>query len=498
MSSLRSRIALTVALAAAGGLCVYVLIGSMSETGTANAAVSQRVREGLASFFGPQSALPVDAVPVREEGESLLVAVDLPSTFLQRTDDTGQSTNRWFSALVRPEGRTRLRIDHATLPAAAQLTPAAAAALDAATQGSARRQITAEPILNMRARHRSITGLYDGDPGRDSRFEFRAEGIELNARNFSRWSDRHIAVDRLTGLSRYRRTANGAADIGLELTIDSYASVAENPVLGPLQLAAHRIVTNAEIDGVRSAELVTILRALLNGASDPASRHAHLRALLPSSLGPIGSFKLDETLEGLDIRGQALTAFADHLHFATGADATAGKIQVYLEIALGGMRFPDLTEQYSAYVPRSVTIRSTLSNIDQDAAARLLGAAPTMDVNLTAAGMPPGRLTGFEGARLRFEYFDADFGFATVTASLDATVIGPDSIRGQADIAVTGLQELMTRVQAEPNATRLLGILAVLRGFGKAEHDQTVWHIVFGEGRKISVNGFDLNRLRGK
>ena len=467
MSSLLTRIALMVSLALAGVLCLFVLTGVMSEGRPQNDAVADQLGRGLAALLGTEGSFPRGLLTVHDDGEAYNVTIQSASNVVVRTDESGQTTERWLSAVVRPEGRTRLRFDRATFPASIRLTPEAAIQLAGVIGPGWPSRPADEPMIALRTQSRSLSGLYDNDPGRDSRFELRAEGIEFDTRHFAGWPDRHVEIGRATGLSRFRQTSTGVANIGAEVTLDGYTSVTENPVLGALRVSARQVLTAGEIGSVMPGRLTAAVTAIFARDSDPAARMAGLRLLVPGTGGVIGNIKLDETLEGLDIRGRAGAATIDRAHFSIGAGATAGKLQLFMELATGGLRFPDLPPQYNVFVPRTVTIRTAFSNLDAVAADRLLQDLSFPDTGPNLAAAKPINFTGLSGARLRFEYFDADLGFATVTASFDATVGESGGLKGQAEVAVTGLDELMKQVQGLPNSGRVMAALATLKGLGR-------------------------------
>ncbi len=495
MSSLLTRIALMVSFAVAGALALFVLTGVLSEGRQQNDAVADQLGRGLAALLGTGQPFPPGLLTVRDDGEAYNVIIQAAASGVIRTDETGQTTDRWLSAVVRPEGRTRLRFDRAAFPASIRLTPEAAIHLAGVIGPGWPSRPSDEPMIALRTQSRSLSGLYDNDPGRDSRFELRAEGIEFDTRHFAGWPDRHVAIGRASGLSRFRQTAAGVADVGAEVTLDGYTSVTENPVLGALRVSARQVVTAGEFGSVMPGRLTAALSAIFAHNSDAAARRAGLRSLVPGTGGVIGNIKMDETLEGLDIRGRAGAATIDRAHFSIGAGATAGRLQLFMELATGGLHFPDLPSQYTVFVPRSVTIRTAFSNLDAAAVDRLLQDLSFPDTGPTMTGVKPVNFNGLDGARLRFEYFDADLGYATVTASFDATVAETGGLKGQADVAMTGLDELMKQVQGMPNSGRVMAALATLKGLGKLEHEQIVWHIVFSDSGKVMVNGIDLTAL---
>ena len=107
-----------------------------------------------------------------------------------------------------------------------------------------------------------------------------------------------------------------------------------------------------------------------------------------------------------------------------------------------------------------------------------------------------GIFTG-SGVRYGIEQLDVDLGFANLTASGNATMLNASAGRGEADITVVGLDALMQRAQTMPEGAQAVAVMAMAKGFGKAEGAKTTWHVSFSEDNKLVVNGIDMSAMAG-
>lgn len=481
--------------------------------------VAGQLRAWLTGLVTDRVPLSQDLLTVRPAGASYSVTVPLPAGLLETQDDSGRPTEASVVALIHPEEGTRWRIESMNFPASFRLSPGSAAALDAlaamaGSPGAGARANDSQglPSAEWRARSQAASGIFDTAQASDSRLDYRMEGITYDARNIGLKSETHTTVDRCNGTTFLHPTLTGGVDFGGEATLEGYTQVSSNPILGSMRVAVRRMFVRGELGSVMTGQVASVIRTTVGfgldtqaaqgggdkGLIDRDAGRDVLRRVIATMKGILGGAKLEEIVEGLDVELPLGRGSADKVTYAMGSDAPGGMLRAFSELRLLGLRVIGLPPQFADLVPISVLLRSTVSNINVNALTGLAedasqdGADPDEMMARLVALFTSG------GVRLGFEHLDIDLGFSSMIASGNATVVGPNSARGQADIAITGMDALMARTQKLPNAGQAMAALALAKGFGKAEGDRTVWHIAFSEDNKILVNGMDITRMGGK
>lgn len=481
--------------------------------------VAAQLRAWLTGLVTDRVPLPRDLLTVRPAGANYSVTVPLPAGLAETKDDSGQPTDAMVVALIHPEDGTRWRIESMKFPASFRLTPGSAAALDALAAmagppgaGSQANDPQGVPSAEWHTRSQAASGIFDTAQASDSHLDYRMEGITYDARNIGLKSETHTAVDRYSGTTLLHPTSAGGVDFGGEATIEGYTQVSSNPILGSMRVAVRRMFVRGEMGSVMTAQVASVIRTTVGfgldaqaaqgggekGSVDPNAARAVLRRVIVAMKGILSGAKLEETVEGLDVELSPGRGSADKVTYAVGSDAPGGKLRAFTEIGIDGLRVIGLPPQFADLVPIKVLLRPTVSNIDVKALTVLAEDASQDSADpdeMTARLMT---LFTSGGVRVGFEHLDIDLGFASMVASGNATVVSPNTARGQADIAITGLDAMMARTQKLPNAGQAMVVLAMAKGFGKAEGNRTVWHIAFSEDNKILVNGMDLTKMGGK
>ena len=359
----------------------------------------------------------------------------------------------------------------------------------------------------------SGSGVFDTAQTSESHLDFRVDGLRYEARNIGGVAESRTTIDRMAGRYWLRPTASGAVDYLGEGTLDSYAAVSDNPAIGTVRVTARHIAARGETGAVVLGQVATLIRtAVTLGADAAAADHqapdaketsdrlarAAMPTLIAALKGIMTGAKLDETVDGLDVQAVNGHFSADKVGMAFGAEAPHDTFAAFLELGAAGLNIQGLPPESADFVPRSFVIRPTVANIDLKALTQLATDASAEGADPEAMKARLAALFTTTGVRIGFDHLDMDLGYASMTGVGDATIVGPTAVRGTADIAITGLDALMQHAQALPNAAQAMGVLALAKGFGKAQGDKTTWHIAFSEDNKVLVNGIDLSKMGGK
>lgn len=462
-------------------------------------AVAAQLRRFLAGILTDQVKIPADLMTVAPVGEAYTITLRSADNAVARSDSAGTPTTAWVTATVRPAEGTRWRIDSLLFPAAMRLSPDTANAIaglvpkDTATTGLA-------PSLEWRVRSQSASGMFDTALATDSWLEFQMDGVAYDAKNFGSGPDSQMTVDRIAGRYLMRPIKTGGVDYSGEATMDGYASISGNPDIGPIRFKTRHATARGEVRSVMFGQFGDLIRtavALGLDAStaktqDEKAARLAMRGMIGALRGIMTGARMEEVFEGVEVEATGGYGTADRLGVAFGGEAQGDTMKVFMEISVGGLKIAGLPAEAADLVPRSFGVRPSVTNIDLKALTQLADDALMDDADPDEMKERLMALLTTGGVGFGFEHLDLDMGYASLTGSGEATVVGPNAFQGTADIAVDGFDALMRRAQTLPNPAQTMAMLALAKGFGKAQGDKTVWHIAFSPDNKVLINGIDI------
>jgi hypothetical protein len=470
-------------------------------------AVADQLRGFLAGLLTDRVQVPDWLMTVTPAGPAYTIVVQSVDGPFVRTDEAGKPTTAWLTATVRPEDGTRWHIDNLMFPSSYRLSPDAASAL-AGLMPSAPTAAAPKPAsMEWRVRTQWASGVFDTAQASDSRLDFKMEGVNYESRNFGSGMDSHTTVEKMEGRYIVHPTGSGGVDYRAEATMDGYTAVSNNPAMGNITFKTRHATVRAETGAVMNAQVAHLIRTMIvlgldaNAADakgpdakadmDKAGRAA-LRSMIGMLKGIMTGVKVDETFEGLDVKAGPGAASADRAGVSFGGEAPADTLKAFMEFNVGGLKVVGLPPDMADFVPRSFVVRPTVSNIDVKALTQLASdaAADGADPDMATAQLM--QLFTAGGVKIGFERFDADLGYASITGTGEATIVGPSAVQGTADIVITGFDSLLMHAAKLPNPAQAMAMLAMAKGFGKSQGDKTVWHIAISPDNNILVNGVDV------
>lgn len=488
--------------------------------------VAKQLQDWMSAFLGGKVPLPPNLFKVVPAGELYRLTIPVPPAVLRMEDGGGKPTDALYSAGLRPLGGTRWAVEDLQMPALVALSPEAAAGLAAGLAGAAGPQqspatppasgkttaAAAPPSMEVRIRAQTGSGVYDTSLKTESRLESVIQGLSVRGNGLGHAGQRSEAtVDRFSHLFQLRPTASGGVDTLSDWTMDGYSSVSFEPTIGEVKTSARRVRVRGEINALMTAQVTSVLQTVIqmgmdaaanpkpaarDGQLDDASR-AKLKTIIAALKGVIAGLALEEGIDGFRLEMMGQSGTADRMSFVLGGGAPNGKFGAHLEIGVDGVTVTAVPPQYADFMPRSVVIRPTVDNVDVAALTALADDAIAPNADLTAIqGKLVALLTG-NGVKLGIERLLIDMGTTKLTATGNLTPTSPMSANGQAEIAMTGYDALMERVQKLPEAMQAIPVLALVRGLARTEGDKLVWRLALTEDQKITVNGVDLRKLGG-
>ena len=472
-------------------------------------AVADQLRGFLAGLLTDRVKIPADLMTVMPAGEAYAIEIKSAEGPIVRGDEAGKPTTAWMTATVRPEDGTRWHIDSLKFPSSFRLSPEGAETL----AGLMPREPTAEPrqpaSLEWRVRTQSATGVFDTAAATDSRLDFRMEGLAYDSKHFGAGMDSHTTAEKMAGWYVLHPTKTGGLDYRGEATMDGYATVSNHPGLGDVQFKVRHIAVRAQTGSFMAGQAGDLIRTLIGlgldanaanaanakggaKAPDDKAAKAALRTMIAALKGIMTGLALDETFEGIEFKTGPGAGSAERVGVSLGGEAPTDTLKAFMEISVGGLKISGLPPDMADFVPRSVVVRPTVSNIDLKALTQIANDASADGADPDEATAQFMALLTGGGVKIGFEHLDADLGYASMTGTGEATIVGPSAVQGTADIVVTGLDTLILHARKLPNPAQSMAMLAMAKGFGKTQGDKTVWHIAISPDNKILVNGVDV------
>ena len=318
---------------------------------------------------------------------------------------------------------------------------------------------------------------------------------------------------RLAGTSSTEPVDPAHVNLLSDGTAQDYASHSELPDGTQMSLAASRVHAVVSLSGLAHAALAPLLQQVskFNLEIKALSHHPQgltpaerttLRAVLQDTRDLLTGARLEQTFEGLKFDAGGHAGSADRLAVALGGTAPRATLDAEMTLTLDGLALDDLPPQLAAYVPSHFSIHPTVSNLSVAALTKA-----GLDATEPPARGPDGAPRDRVGPDLQalFTHGGIDFGFDSLDvqmagARLGGTgkfvLAGPSAVTGQAEFTAEGLDDLLTRVQADPVMQPAVPVVIFLKGIAKTQGSQAVWLLAVDHGRLL-VNGVDLSALTG-
>ena len=474
-------------------------------------ALSDQLRAWLTGILTPKVPLPADMIAVAPAGSNYRIAIQSPADIVARTDEAGKPTNAWVTANVHPGDGPKWIVDSLVYPASLRLSPAGAAMLgglmppveDGTHPGAPPKPLSLEWKIDSQ----SASGVFDPSLASDSFLDVKMGGIVYDARNLGNGGDSHTAVDKMDGHYVMHPTGSGGVDYRLEGNLTGYTVTMNDPNIGQVTFKSGHATVRMDTGAVMNNQIAELIRTAINVAFDAKAAEAKgglskedqdkagraaLRTMIGLLKGIMTGMKFDESVDAIDIKAAAGGATADRIGIAMGGEAPGDTLKAFLAMTVSGLKVVGVPPEMADFVPRKIVIHPVVSNIDVKALTQIANDAAADDADSDAAQAKLMALFTTGGVKIGFEHLDADMGYASMTGSGEATIVGPSAIQGTADIVVKGFDALMARASKMPDAAAAMGMLALAKGFGKTDGDRTVWHIAVSPDNKILVNGVDV------
>lgn len=477
-------------VALALGLLAPLPVGAQSAalaTEEGARAIAGAVRDWLARQAGDAVDLSGLALEVKPEGDSYRVALPFGGSYFDGGLALGDGA---VVATVKPLDGGRWEVVNAALPS--QL------------RAEMRQGPDGKPsVMAIAIESQQTTGTYDPSLAGPSTFVTRLVGYSSEMRAAAGVQTSRIG--KLEGRTEWLPTGTGRVTIQGDSTLEDYSSVQPLPDGTQVQVSIERMggatrIENFDVDGfgalLRTA--FEIGAAAKAQAKDGNGARPEDKALATRLLGQVfammDALETDYSYENLRVEGGPMfSGSLRRMGFGLSAGAPDGKMQMKLRLALEGLESPLIPPgPWVEFIPHKVALTPRLGGVPKEALLVLLRRA----IETEGQGMEDDAMAMIAAnpVALGIDSLVMDVGPLRLTGEGSLEVVSPDDASGEAELRATGLDALIRRANAVPELKMAAPVLIFLKGIGRQEGKETIWHITYSD-RKVMVNDTDLSDM---
>jgi len=468
------------------------------------AALETDLRAWLADTLGPMAALPERPVRLRAEGDHY--QVEIPLDFLAAWGvklDPGAA----IESTLRPrdDGGWEFVVDRIPVPDAWALSMPTDGG-DSAAPATIRQHFHVDGIDNH--------GIIDPALQRPTELHAALRGVRIE----SDVTAHDLASHQVAELG------SETADLVIAPTPERRLDIAERAQVEDLSIHQSSSKTKAfdvrieharagtEITGMPIERLREIFVAV-SGLRDwvvrnvaalgtpgtiepPPFDKADLERLMTLLRGTLGTVRLEDAADGIQIISEFGTVGLGHLGFELGADMRDEQMSAYADIGLDDLALPAaFADKAHGLVLRRFTIRPRISGISSTALGNL-AAASVLDHTDPLPDMTT--VFGPGGIQLIVEDAQIDLGVARAVGEGRMVVAPSGDFGGQATIRSVDFDALIAHLKSMPEAAMAVPMLQMARALAKpVGGTELLWQISV-QNNSLLVNGIDPMKRGGK
>ena len=467
-------------------------------------ALESQITDWLKTTTAGAIAIPTRPVQLTPEGDHYLVRIPLGQ--FGKVDPADAA----YTAKTRMLDATRWALDDERFPDALSFTtteivPDAPDAKNPNPDGKHAETAT----YHIKWGKQDVHGVFDPSNSQPTTNGGTVASLDVQKTGGASQSSTHM--DRFTYQTSSQPTDATHLNLLEDGTAEGYATHTELPDGTTVKLDAKAMHIVAAISGLAHDKLVPLIHAAAQlsqlakspgeDAADgpsPAER-AQLHAMLEQARAALTGAKLDQSMEGVTFDFGGSSGSLEKVDVSFGGDAPAASLSAEMGLVLDGLRLDGLPPSLAAYVPTHFAIRPTLSNVDLAALTKmgLDATAPAPDGQTDALAPPdPNVMFAHGGIDVGFDEMTLDVAGTHMSGTGKFTVANPRTVTGQAEITATGLDALITKLQADPAMAQAIPVVIFLKGIARSTGEQSVWQVTVNNA-KILVNGVDLSAMAG-
>ena len=205
--------------------------------------------------------------------------------------------------------------------------------------------------------------------------------------------------------------------------------------------------------------------------------------------------RIDQSAEDLRVQAAGFSGSARHVAMDMSAAAPKGLLNASLGVMAEGLSVTSLPANISAWLPRRVVLRPSLSGLSVADLTRIAMLATEPNIDQQALQAALAALLAHGGVTVGIDALSLDVGPAEFEGNGQLLIRAPDDVQGNAQITATGMDALLPEMHKNPDLAPILGGLAIAINLARREGNRLIWDIDFRDGR-LTVNGVDPRRPR--
>jgi hypothetical protein len=280
---------------------------------------------------------------------------------------------------------------------------------------------------------------------------------------------------------------------------------------GPaFELSASGLHGESRVEGVSQEAAGALIRAygalipLMPAHDTPANAvekakadamRTALHAVFEAMRDSLSSLRTDMALDDLHVSVAGAGGFdLRQLHLAVGGEAPNDRLYTMIDLGLSGISTDAAPPDLEEFVPKDVSLRTSLAGVDLVAATRLMLQITDEVPDPASISASTAALVTDPQAQMRVESLKLTVGPAHLEGNAQVRMLTMQEPEMKAHIVVTGFDALMARINGKPAAQQAIPILLMARGMARADGDRLVWDVVLGKTQAF-VNGVDMKAL---
>lgn len=495
----RARRAVSVAVVLAAGLLGAAPAQAQATPAQATPAQASALEARIRAFIARQIGAVVDAsalaVRATPAGDSVKLELPLGGPMLRGLLEA--SPGAW-SARVKPLADNRYAIEDMRITSPMTFSLAG----DALAAGKARDKPTG---MTIKMAEQNYSGMLDTTLATTSTFDTKLRGYSVTIDGPE--GPRTTHVDVVTGNSVWTPKGGARVDVTGSLTADKYATATAAPDGSTVNVSADRLIGSSKIDNLDFDRLGAIVQAAAafgatvdKAAKDTATLTPAQRGMLRAMLADVGELMdgmgSDQTMENLRVTASGQTGTLTKLGLGFAAAAPGGMLEMRLPIALEGFDSPAIPKgAIREMLPRLVSLTPRFAGVPKAELMAILRRA--LDADAPDTDAMQAELTAMvekNPVTFGIDKLAVELGLASLRGGGAVKVSGPGDIRGDGEFRMTGLDALIRRANTAPELKMAAPALIFLKGIGKADGKDMVWHITYAD-KALMVNDTNMTEM---
>lgn len=235
-----------------------------------------------------------------------------------------------------------------------------------------------------------------------------------------------------------------------------------------------------------------------NGKPNPKALEAMdrtpLRQMVVALQNVVAGFDVTQTMDDMRIESGGAGFSLAHMRMGMAAAAPTDLLDLHLDVGMDGLASPSLPPDMADLVPRRIAFQPVLSGLSMHDLTQMAMTATDKQADMTDLVLQLGGLFAHGGIGVGIENIAADIGPASITGEGHVKLLGLSRNSGTGRLRATGLDALIDKVKALPDAAEAVPVLTMIRQMGRPDGDALVWDLSL-ENSHLLVNGVDLSSL---